>query len=338
MGEKRIVIDFSPRSILWVVFTVIAIWLVYVLREIFVIVFLSYIFATAADPLIDRLEKKKIPRSVSIIGLYLAVVGVLVLFFRLIIPPAISQITDLAQNSDLYIDRINAYVQGINPSFAESAKTAILNFIANLGSTGVLSQALGIFSGALGLLLIFVISFYLLWQRNGVEKVIATYFPQKYQEKTIDISRQISAKMSSWVRGQLFLVFIIFMINYIGLSILGVDFALILAILSGILELLPIIGPIIAGAAAALVALTVSPLLALFVVIWYVVVQQVENHILVPQIMKKSLGLNPITVIIAILIGGKILGVLGIIIAVPVAVSLSIIFRELWQGRESKWI
>jgi predicted PurR-regulated permease PerM len=117
-----------------------------------------------------------------------------------------------------------------------------------------------------------------------------------------------------------------------------VDFALVLAIMSGVLELLPIIGPIIAGAAAALIALTISPLLALFVVVWYIAVQQTESHVLVPQIMKKSLGLNPITVILAILIGGKILGVIGIVIAVPVAVSLSIIGKEIWKGREGKWI
>jgi predicted PurR-regulated permease PerM len=336
--EKRVVIEFSPKSILWVVFTVVAIWLVYVLREIFVIAFLSYIFSAAAEPFIDKLEKKKIPRSVGIIGLYLAVIGLLVLFIRLIIPPAVDQITEFARNSNIYLERLNEYFKGLGPDFADTVKNTLLSFISTVTERGVITQALGIFSGILGLITVFVISFYLLWQKNGLEKFIKTYIPTRYQDKSISVSKKISSKMSIWVRSQLFLCVLIFVINWIGLSILRVDFALVLALISGVLELLPIIGPIIAGAAAALIALTVSPLLALLVVIWYIAVQQLENHVLVPQIMKKSLGLNPITVILAILIGGKILGVIGIIIAVPVAVSVSIISKEIWKGREGKWI
>jgi len=337
-SQKRVIIEFSPKSIFWVVLTVFAIWLVYVLREIFVIMFLSYIFSAAAEPLIDMLEKKKIPRSVSIIGLYLAVAAILVLFFRLIIPPALNQIQDFAQNSNLYLDRLNEYFKGISPDVANTVRNSLMSFIGNMTEKGVINQALGIFNGILGLVVVFVVSFYMLWQKNGVEKFIKNYFPSRYQDRTISVSKKISAKMSAWVRSQLFLCVIVFIVNYIALSILKVDFALVLAIMSGVLELLPIIGPIIAGAAAALIALTISPLLALIVVIWYIAMQQTESHVLVPQIMKKSLGLNPITVILAILIGGKIMGIIGIIIAVPVAVSISIISKELWKGREGKWI
>jgi predicted PurR-regulated permease PerM len=337
-NEKRVIIEFSPKSILWVVMTVFAIWLAYVLREIFVIVFLSYIFSAAAEPLIDSLDKKKIPRSVSIIGLYLLVAGILLLFFRLIIPPAISQITDFAQNSNVYLERLNEYFRGISPDLANAVQSSLLNIVRTVAEKGVVTQALGIFSGLLGLVVVFVISFYLLWQKNGLDKFIKNYLPKRFQDRSMLVSKKISSKMSAWVQSQLFLCVIVFVLDFIGLAILRVPFALVLAIMAGVLELLPIIGPIIAGAVAALIALTVSPLLALFTVIWFVAIQQTESHVLVPQIMKKSLGLNPITVILAILIGGKILGVIGIIIAVPVAVSISIITKELWKGREGKWI
>jgi predicted PurR-regulated permease PerM len=337
MDAKRVTIDISPRTIIWIVLTVLSLYFIYVLRDILVILFLSYIFAAAAEPLINKLERRKIARPVSIIGLYLVIVGILVLLSRLIIPPVVDEVTFLVQNADTYAERLNEYFVGISPDFAETTKSAMTNIVTRLGSGGAVSQVLGIFSGLVGLIVVFVISFYLLWQRNGVEKAIANYLPRKYQAKSMTISRKISGKMSSWVKGQLSLVFIIFILNYIGLSILGVDYALTLAILSGVLEVLPIIGPWIAGGAAALVAFTSSPLLALFVIIWYVVVQQLENHILVPQIMKKSLGLNPITVIVAVLIGGKLLGILGVLISVPVAVSVSIIFNELWKEREQKW-
>jgi predicted PurR-regulated permease PerM len=135
-----------------------------------------------------------------------------------------------------------------------------------------------------------------------------------------------------------FLGIIIFTINFIGLSILRVDYALTLAIISGVLEVLPIIGPIVAGALSTVVALTISPILGLIVASWYILVQQLENHIIVPQIMKKSLGLSPVVVIVAILVGGKLLGIIGILISVPVASALGILLEEFVKIKETEAI
>ncbi len=131
------------------------------------------------------------------------------------------------------------------------------------------------------------------------------------------------------MQGQLFLGVIVGVLVYIGLSLLGIRFALLLAIIAGILELVPYIGPVLSAIPAVILAFFQAPILALWILILYIVVQQLENYLLVPVIMKKVVGLNPVVVIIALLIGGKLLGILGIILAVPAAAVLAEFFKDI---------
>jgi predicted PurR-regulated permease PerM len=334
MDDKSITINFSPKTILWVIATLITVWLAFVLKEVFIIVFISFIFAAAVDPLVDFLEKRRIPRALAIAGIYLIVIASIVLIFRLIIPPTVSQASSLGQNKEIYIEKITGYFKNISPQVRENIKNSSLSFVGTISSAtagGLLSGAYGFFNGFIDLILVLVISFYLLLEKDGTEKWLSSYAPKKIQSKTLTIARKITTKMSLWFRGQLSLAFIIFLADLLALSLLRVDYALTLAIIAGFMEFLPLIGPTIAGTLAVLVALTTSPILALIVAVYYLLIQQIENHILVPQIMKKSVGLHPIAVIIALLAGGKLLGLLGMIIAVPVAAAFSVIYNELYK-------
>lgn len=323
------------RSVINIVSVVLILWLLFILREVVIILILSFIFSAALDPLVDYLEKRKTPRVLAIGGIYLVVILLLVLVIRLIIPPLIDQASMIVSQRDFYIDKILAFLSGLDVSLKEYLKSNashLITSIAQAGEAGILSGASGIFNGVVDFILVLVISFYLLLEKDGTEKWITSYVPKAYQTKSLSIAKKITTKMSHWFRGQLFLGVIIFAIVYLGLSLLRVEFALTLAILAGFLELLPVIGPLIAGALAALVALTTSPVLSLIVISFYFLVQQLENHILVPLIMKKTLGLNPVAIIISLLVGGKLLGVIGIIIAVPVAAIISVLFNELYKN------
>ena len=339
MKNKSIVIEFSPKTVLWVIATVVALWLVITIKEVLVILFLSYIFAAAINPFVNRLERRKIPRVLAIFSMYILIIAFVALFVEIVVPPLANQISQLVQDSGKYVDKLNSFTQSINPTFREK----FIDIVGNVGNsftsvnTGdLVGKAFGVFSGALALVAVLAISFYLLLQKDGVEKALAFLLPPKYHQKSFNISRKIEVKMSSWVRGQLFLALIIFIVNYIALSVLKVDMALTLALLSGLLEMLPIIGPIVAGTAAALVALTISPLLAIIVAAWYILVQQLEAHFLVPQVMKKSVGLNPILVIVALLVGGKVMGIWGVLIAVPIFACLAVVFDELWKKNKEE--
>jgi predicted PurR-regulated permease PerM len=334
LKEKEITVSFSLKTVLWVLGTVLALWLFFILREVLVVLLISFIFAAALDPTVDKLEHKKIPRIIAIAGIYVLVLLFLSMIIKSVIPPAISQVTTFGQNKEIYIDKITSYFPGVGPDVKAGLADSIVNFINSLTQAKnlpLLSQAAGVFSGFIGLILVLVISFYLLIEKDGTEKWIASYVPSQYQTKSLAVAKKITAKMSSWFRGQMLLCVIVFLADFIALTILKVPFALTLGLLAGFLELLPIAGPIIAGALAGFVALTISPLLTLIVVVYFFLVQQIENHVLVPQIMKKTLGLHPVAIIFALLAGSKLLGILGIIIAVPVAAAISVLFNEFYQ-------
>jgi len=337
--DNRVTIEFSFNTLFWVLGIILSLWLVIQIREILVSVLLAFILAMAVAPLVDLLQKRKIPRALSISLIYLIIIAVMVLVFRLIIPPVINQLGGIYQNRLGYVDTISGYFGPV----AANIKINMLSAFDKIGSTisttnfsGIFSSAKGVFIGLIDTILVFVLSFYFLLSKKGPENIIIAYVPKKHQKRTTVIYKKISQKMSYWLRGQVFLGLIIFVVNWVGLSILGVKYALTLAIISGILEVLPVIGPWIAGILAVTVALTVSPFLAIIVAAWFVLVQQLENHIIVPQVMRKSLGLNPIVVILAILIGGNLLGIIGILISVPVASAVGILLEEFVKIKETE--
>jgi predicted PurR-regulated permease PerM len=339
MDERKVTIEFSFQTVFWIIVAVLSLWLVVALREVLVAFVLAFILAMAITPLVDFLHKKRVPRSISIVGVLLAVLGIAYLAISLILPPFVTEITNLLSNKTEYILRITENFNSLSPALRDNLNsflTSSLNSVGNMNFNGVISGAKGVFNGLIEIVLIFALCFYMLQNNKGVEGVVVAYVPKQHQKRTLSIYRKISGKMSSWLGGQAVLGIIIFFVVLIGLSILKVEYALTLAIIAGILEVLPIIGPIVAGGLAVLISLTQSPILALIVLAFYVLVQQLENHILVPQVMKKSLGLNPIAVIMAIIIGGKLLGFVGILISVPIAAAVGVLLEEFVKKQEEE--
>jgi predicted PurR-regulated permease PerM len=212
------------------------------------------------------------------------------------------------------------------PSFEKSITT----LTSSLGS--ITSSFISITTSVVGAIITFftvlVLAIYFLVDEQIFTKFLLSVTPDNKEQKVTALINKISNKIGEWVRGQLLLGLVIGVIVYIGLSIIGIKYALTLAVISGVLEILPIIGPIISGVLAALVGLSVSPITALIVIIFYILVQQLENNLVVPKLMAKAVGLPPAIIIIAILVGGKLLGVIGALLAVPVAAIAYVIFEE----------
>jgi len=337
MDERKVTVEFSFNTFLWVIAIIMAIWLAVTLKEVIVALLLAFILAMAINPLVDYLQKKKVPRTISVVGVILAVVAIIFLVIRLILPPFASEISGIIDNRTEYVVKITGYFQHLSPQLRDNVSVFLntsINSLGNLNFDGIVTSAKGVFNGIIEVILVLVLCFYLLQNNKGIEGAVVAYVPKQHQKRTLSIYRKISGKMTSWLRGQVILGLIIFFISLVGLTILKVDYALTLAVMAGLLEVLPVIGPIVAGGLAVLVALTQSPLLALIVLAFYVLLQQLENHILVPQVMKKSLGLNPIAVILAIIVGGKLLGFVGILISVPVAAAIGVLLEEFVKKQE----
>lgn len=268
----------------------------------------------ALSPFSDFLIKKRFPRIVSVLIPYVLTIAVLVLLIFPLVPFLVAQIQLLFSTFPKYINQASKI---FNLNIDVSNINNILESDINAIGKNALSVTGKIFSGIFSILTVLVISFYLMLEQDMLKKQFLLLLPKKYQEKGLKTIAQIENKIGLWLRGQLILSFTIGFCTWIGLTLLGLPFALPLGLLAGILEIVPTIGPIISAVPAIIVALTISPGIALSVVVFYILLQMLENNILVPKIMEKAVGLSPIVIIIGVLIGSKFLGIIGALLAVP---------------------
>jgi len=300
-------------------------WLAFELKEILIIVFISYIIMATLSPLSDLLVRKRVPHVLSVLIPYMLTITVLVLLILPLVPFFTSQIQQFFKTLPSYINQA-ANLLNIRID-ASSINNVVPSDIETLGKNA-LDVTGKIFSGVFSFLIVLVISFYLMVERNSLRKQFSILWPKEHQGKVLKTVAQIENKLGLWLRGQLILSFTIGFATWIALTALSIPFALPLGLLAGMLEIVPTIGPIIAAIPAIIVALTISPTIAVSVAGLYIVIQMLENHILVPKIMQKAVGLNPIIIIIGVLIGSKFLGVLGALLSVPFITMVFIIYKS----------
>jgi predicted PurR-regulated permease PerM len=338
--DNKITFDFSVKSVFTVVFGLILLWVLFYLRDVIVLFFLAFILATAIEPLVNYLGRKKVPRIVTILGVYALLVLFFYMLFRLVVPPITEQVNHFVNDRHVITERISAYLDKA-PASIRSTVYDFSNHIPEkiskyTSSNVVVNNVLGVFSGLFGFVTVLVITLYLLIENNSMENFIRDYWPSKSQTKAAKMFKEIVTKISYWARGQLVLSGSIGILTYVGLSVLGVDYALTLAIIAAVTELLPVVGPFIGAVPAILIAIAVSPNLALWVAVLYLGIQQFENHVLVPQVMKKAVGLSPVATIFALLVGAKMLGIIGVIISVPVASAVGVLINSVKRDKNSR--
>lgn len=325
MSEKnKVEIEIRTWTIIKILLVPIAVYLLYVIKDIIALLFVVLILYAIFSPVVGAWAKK-IRRIPAVIALLLIMVAALSAVIYLILPPIINESSLFAANFPKYLDKIS-YLRAYVPDI-KSSLDALTKGIGGI-SSGFLSLTASIFGGIITFVTAVVLFIYLLLDDNAPKKLILYLSPESQKSKIIEIIKKVGYKLGAWFRGQMLLGVIIGVVDLIALSIVGVPYALILAIISGLLEIVPIIGPIISGTLAALVALTVSPLMALIVIIIYILVQQLEGAIIVPNVMKKAVGLSPIIIIISILIGAKLFGIVGALFAVPISAALSVVISE----------
>lgn len=315
-------IDISYRTIIFIAAFVLLLWVIFLIKDILLLLFVSFIVMSALNPVVNRLVKWRVPRSLAIFLVLFSVIASIGALIGFGLTPLIAQTSTLLQrlvDATSSIFQVNIIDQPVIQEQLSGLSGNIINFTINL------------FQDFIRLVSIFIITFYLLLDREKLETRAVMLFGEN-QEKARKLIEAIEYKLGAWLRGQVILSVMVAVAAYIGLTLLGVEFALPLAIIAGLFEIVPIIGPIIAGIPAVLIALSISPLLAIFVVALYVVIQQLEGNVVVPQVMKRAVGINPLLVIIAITIGGRLLGIVGALLAVPIAVVIQIILPEIIIG------
>ena len=339
MGEnKNITINISTGTVLKIIAISLALLFAYFIRDIILILFISIIFASLIEPLVNWLEEKKIPRGLGVIFIYVVLLLFLFLTIRMIIPPIVEQIGLLAQNFPSLWSRVVENFESVRQYSQDQGFTAsILKGLEGVQSS--LTQAAGsaygfivaVFENLINFLMILVITFYLVVEKDSVARLFRAIAPSHYHQHFSTLFVVVQKKIGDWARGQLILGLIIAVLSFIGLIFLLPKYALVLALIAGITELVPYIGPILGAIPAVFLGFTApdfSLSRGLAVLILYLVIQQVENNLLVPQVMKKSVGLNPVVIIIVMLVGARLAGIVGLILAIPVATAVGVVIKD----------
>lgn len=317
-------IEISIRTVLFTLTLLAGLWLIGQTLDIIFLLFIAFLLMTALHPLVVFLERFRVPRVLGILFIYAVVFGFFGATLVGAIPTLVSQFGRLTTELPNFIARVLPYWN--------IDVTALTQQIQPIGES-LVKVTVGIFSNILAVVTVLVFAFYFLMERRHADEILTSIFGLEVGKHMLVILRSIERRLGWWVRGQLLLMVAIGILSYIGLVILRIEYALPLAILAGLLEIVPMVGPIISAVPAVVVALSTSPFLALSVAALYIIVQQVENNLLVPVIMKKSVGFAPIVTIIILMAGGRLAGVVGAVLSIPIALVVqeiisSVLFKQ----------
>jgi predicted PurR-regulated permease PerM len=322
--NRRVSIDISIGSIFWILLSLAAVFVAIQLSWVIVLLFCSILITLAICPLVDTLEKFKIKRGISSIVILLAVFGTVIFL-------AVSIATPLIDQTQLFIQRLPAIIEAVSPiKFIDNSINA--QFASVPGK--VINFALDTFSGFITAFTVIVLSYYMIQEMYNLQKYLVFWFGEKGLLYNA-IAEKLEVQIGNWVRGELFLMLIVGLLSYSGYLIIGLPFALPLAFMAGLLELIPNIGPTIATVPAVLVGLSISPNHGLAALILSIIVQQLENNLIVPKVMQRVTGLNPIITIIAIMVGYELGGPLIAILALPIVLSTRVVLSHVRLNKDT---
>lgn len=320
-------IEISHKTIIFIVIFLLFLWFIFQIKEIIFLVVVAFILMSAFKPGVDLLEKCHIPRIFSVLIIYISLISTITFTASSILPSLVTQTIHLGEN-------LPNYLKSVVP-FLKIDYQLLTAQVAPLGEN-VLKVTIGVFSNIITLFTLIIISFYLLIERKNLPEYLIHFTNEEKAKKWVSIITKIEERLGAWVRGQLVLAITIGIATFIGLSIVGIPYTLSLAILAGTLEIVPFIGPIISAVPAVLIALTSSPLMALITVAVYFIIQQAEAHLIVPLVMRKTVGLPPLVTIISLLIGAKIGGIGGALLSIPLVVAGTTFIGEYIKLKESR--
>jgi len=300
----------------------------------------AIVIASAAEPGVQFFVKRKFPRALAVVLVYILVIALFAALIWFFIPPMLTEASILLASLPQYLSQ----VEDFNLPFLESAGgPSLADTISSLQSAfidtgaGVLQFISSFFGGAFYFILTIVVSIYFSLQETGIDDFLRLVTPEKHRGYVLSLWKRSQRKIGLWMQGQLLLSLIITILLYLGLSLLGVPYALVLAIFAGVMELIPVFGSLVAAVPGIAVALVTGEMtLALWVAGLYLIVSQFQAHLIYPLVVKKIVGVAPILVIIALIAGGQLAGFLGVLLSVPIAAIIQEFVNDVQKGRDQK--
>jgi predicted PurR-regulated permease PerM len=331
----------DPRALIryalvGVVLTGVLSWVLFQVRDILLVIYVAALVAIGLSPIVTAIQRhfrtpRRMPRWSAVLVIYLIFLGILVAIAMLVFPPLITQARELWAEAPGYLERgqqwlVDRGLLGAPLSMLEAVEQAP-------GKTDAVGTIFGaiwsVVGGIFGLVTILILAFYLMVDSENIVGAFVRLFQRPRRARVREACESVSTKVSAWLGGQLLLAGIIGSTAAVGLWFMEVPYFWVLALIAGIGEMIPMVGPLLAAIPAVAVGFTVSPSMGAAVAVFFFVQQQIENHLLVPKVMERQVGVSAVVVIVALLVGGSLLGIVGAILAVPTAAIIQVLFHEL---------
>ena len=333
-GEK--VLDISWGTIFKIAIALFSFYFLYLIRDILILTIFALIFSVLFNPAIDFLQRKKIPRVLAIIFVYIGVFGIISFLIYLTASLFVQEIQQFLQIFPQYFEKISPPLKSLGVEAFESFETLTKTFQDWFlrASSNIFSALVSIFGGIFSTLFIITISIFLSLEENLVERSLIFLFPKKYENFVLDLWKKCQIKVSGWFGTRIIACLFVGVFSYFAFFLFNVKYAFLLSLLAGSLNLIPIIGPILTGILIFLIVSLDSISRAIFALIAFILIQQIENNILTPILTRKFIGLSPVLVLISLAIGGKLWGILGAILAIPLAGIIFEFLKEFLEKRK----
>ncbi len=335
---KEFSVHISLKSFITVTLFVVGIYLIFLLWHTLLLVFVALIFSTLIEPFARALQKRRIPRAIAAVLVYVLLFGILGISVGVLAPVVARDLPQVFENMGQAVSSVKNHplvMQLLGSNFLTNQSFLLPSTGSDTGNFFHVFSGLGaVFGGIVSFVIVLVITFYLVIEEDPLRKVFSSIMPEKNLPFILSVVDKIREKLGLWMRGQLLLSGIVGILVFFVLSVLGIKYAAVIALLAAVFEMVPYVGPLLAVIPALFFAFHQGGfVLIALVAVSFIIIQQFENHILIPKVMQKAVGLNPIISIIALLIGLQLGGILGGVLAIPVATAFQVIIEEIGKLR-----
>ena len=311
-------------------------------RDVVLLVFLAVLLGAALEPLIATIRGRTgIGRGLSILIVYAGFFAIVVGVAVFIVPAAFVQLSAALAKLPTFLEQVRAWAANLRPSALGDGISSLIDAIRAPFEPGpppdpgkVLSVSIVVGQVGVALTTLLALVFFWLTERSRLQRYVLAFAPLDRRAGIRDAWNEVETRLGSWVRGQLVLMVSIGVGAGIAYSIIGLPAALLLALIAALTEVIPIVGPLLGAIPALLVATTISPETVVITLVVYLALQLIEGNVLVPIIMRNSVGLSPFLILVSLLVGGTVGGILGAIVAVPIVAGVTVILERL-QDRET---
>lgn len=341
--SRERVLVVSSGTVIRVCLTLLAIVILYIIKDIVALLCAALFLAALIDPFADYFEKHRVPRGLAVLLVYILGIAALVTAIVLLLPPVIAELKTVSTVFAPLLPQVFGANADLSFLLQGSITETVTKFIDTLRGSGIsaaVPQLLAISSTAFGaiaaIIVVLILAFYLVSEKEALVKALTAVTPPDYQSFVSHAAMKMRARLGAWLRGELSLMTAIFLLTYIALSVIGIPYAIVLALLAGLFEVIPFIGPLLAGIPAVIFAFAISPVHGIITMLAYVLIQVLEGNVLVPKIMQRATGLNPIITLLVVLIGLRLGGIVGAILSIPLANAAAVFIEEAFRERKAR--